>query len=118
MEEIWLAPKGGMLLGLHRDVVPGQRAFFEFLRIVESGDGIVYEASPGGRPATAFTLTSLDGERAVFENPAHDFPQRIIYMRQGDDLRARVEGMQNGRARSEEWAWRRRSPAGSGRSRG
>ncbi len=30
--------------------------------------------------------------RVVFENTAHDFPQRIIYWKDGNDLRARIEG--------------------------
>ena len=52
---------------------------FEFLRIVERDGGLVYIAQPGGRSATEFVLTELDTQRAVFVNPRHDYPQRIIY---------------------------------------
>ena len=27
----------------------------------------------------------VSADRAVFENPAHDYPKRIIYARSGDD---------------------------------
>jgi hypothetical protein len=43
---------------------------------------------------------------AVFENPGHDFPQRIIYRREGDSLIARIEGEVDGRRRSAQWEWR------------
>ena len=50
-----------------------------YLRIVERDGGLVYIAQPGGNPPTEFVLTELDKKRAVFVNPRHDFPQRIIY---------------------------------------
>ena len=47
--------------------------------------GVFYVATPEGEGTTAFRLTrAVDGE-ALFENPAHDFPTRIRYRREGDD---------------------------------
>ncbi len=43
-------------------------AFFEYLRISSTDNGIVYTASPGGQAETTFSLTSLRGQRAVFAN--------------------------------------------------
>lgn len=106
MEETWLAPSGGIMIGLHRDVFSPDRAFFEFLRIEASDSGIVYLAQPLGRPATAFPLVEMSESRAVFENPAHDFPQRITYSRTENVLRARVDGVQDGVEKSQEWAWK------------
>ena len=67
---------------------------FEFLCIVERDGGLVYQAMPNGRsPATDFTLTKLEGETAVFENPAHDFPKMIRYSVLADgSLEATVSG--------------------------
>ena len=49
---------------------------FEFLCIVERDGGLVYQAMPNGRsPATDFTLTTIDADNAIFENPAHDYPE-------------------------------------------
>ena len=106
-EECWLAPGGGIMLGMHRDVFSNGRSFFEFLRIAAHEDGLAYLASPVGRPPTAFRLVRREARRAVFENPEHDFPQRILYWREGDVLHARIEGETEGEARSAEWAWRR-----------
>lgn len=106
MEEHWSAPAAGSMIGMHRDVGKGRTMLFEFLRIEQKGDQIVYLSMPNGRsPATAFALKELSGTRVVFENPSHDFPQRIIYWKDGADLRARIEGTMNGKAGSEEWRW-------------
>jgi hypothetical protein len=106
MEEHWTQPGGNSMVGMHRDVGTGRTLLFEFLRIEQRGDQIVYLSMPNGRsPATAFPLKELSGTRVVFENPAHDFPQRIIYWKEGNDLRARIEGTMNGKAGSEEWRW-------------
>ena len=110
MEEHWTAPKGNSMVGIHRDIGKGRTLLFEFLRIEQQGDRIVYWSMPNGRsPATPFPLKELSGTRVVFENPAHDFPQRIIYWKDGNDLRARIEGTQNGKPAGEEWRW---SPGG------
>ncbi|HVS02327.1 MAG TPA: DUF6265 family protein, partial [Thermoanaerobaculia bacterium] len=91
MEEHWTAPAGGLMVGMHRDVGEG-RSFFEFLRLEETAAGITYLASPRGRPATPFPLVEVGEQRAVFANPEHDFPQRIVYWREGARLCARIEG--------------------------
>ena len=111
MEESWTAPRGGSLLGLHRDVRAGRTVSFEFFRIAEDEDGIVYYASPQGRPATPFRLVESGRERVVFANPQHDFPQRILYWKDAEGaLHARIEGMQGGKPAFQEWRWTRSAP--------
>jgi hypothetical protein len=57
MEEHWTAPKGGSMIGIHRDVAKGRTVSFEFLRIEMQKDQIVYLSMPNGRsPATPFPL--------------------------------------------------------------
>lgn len=109
-EEYWSRPAGGLILGIHRDLFSENRSFFEFLRIEQRDDGIFYVAMPRGRVGTDFRLIELQDGRAVFENPDHDFPQRIIYTRDGDTLSARIEGAENGKQRSSGWSWRRVLP--------
>jgi hypothetical protein len=79
IEERWIPPLGGAMLGTSRTVKNGTMSAFEYLRVVERDGGLVYVAQPGGRPPTEFVLTELAGTRAVFENPRHDSPQRIVY---------------------------------------
>lgn len=107
MEEHWTAPRGGLMLGLHRDVRGEKNAFFEFLRIEAREEGIVYIAMPKAGPGTAFKLVESGASRVVFENPEHDFPQRILYWLTPENaLHARVEGTQGGKSTFEEWTWR------------
>ena len=105
MEEHWTSAAGGMMLGLHRDVRPNGKGFFEFLRIQQKDGVVTYLAMPGGKPATAFPLKSMTDSKVVFENLQHDFPQRIIYWRDGAQLCARVEGKMKEKEESESWCW-------------
>jgi len=106
MEESWLPPKGGSMLAVHRDVSGDKTASFEFLRIEASADGVTYWASPGGKPPTPFRLVEISATRAVFENPDHAYPRRILYWLAGDGtLHAKTEGTLGGQAASEEWTW-------------
>lgn len=93
-EEHWTRPAGGSMIGMSRTLVGARTASFEFLRIEERGEAIYYVASPKGQcPATDFKLTRLSGQEAVFENPEHDFPKRIIYRKNSDgSLTAIVDG--------------------------
>ena len=107
VEEHWLAPRGGVMVGVNR-TVGERRTSFEFLRIEATATGVAYLASPGGAPPTSFPLVETGAERAVFANPEHDFPQRILYWKEGaDTLCARVEGDVGGRVEGEQWCWQR-----------
>jgi len=109
MEEHWIGPLGGALLGVHGDVKSGRLVSWEFFRIDVAQEGVFYYASPRSAAPTTFKLVKLGNRRAVFENKIHDFPQRILYWLDGKDvLHARIEGTRNGVSRSEEWAWTRR----------
>jgi hypothetical protein len=107
VEEVWLAPKGGLMLGLGRTVKDGKAVDWEFMRIEEQGGTLVYLAMPGGKPATPFPLAALDATSAVFEG-ALEFPRRVSYRKNPDGtLTARIEGMRNGKSAAREWTWRR-----------
>ena len=80
IEERGSPPLGGAMLAVSRSVnTSGKMVAFEYLRIVERDGGLVYIAQPGGKAATEFVLTELSATRAVFDNPRHDYPKRIVY---------------------------------------
>jgi hypothetical protein len=80
IEERWSPPLGGAMLAAARTVnTSGKMVAFEYLRIVERDGGLVYIAQPGGQTPTEFVLTELGPRRAVFDNPRHDYPKRIVY---------------------------------------
>ncbi|MEP7155077.1 MAG: DUF6265 family protein, partial [Betaproteobacteria bacterium] len=103
VEESWLGPRAKMMTAVNLTSSP-KRASFEFLRIVEGPSGLSYIASPGGKAPTEFKMKEMAGKRVVFENMAHDFPQRIIYALEADGVMiARIEGSIQGKAREMEW---------------
>ena len=104
MEELWTSESGGMLLGLHRDVFENRGSSFEFLRIIQQEEKIVYLASPGGRAPISFTLKELGNQKVIFENLEHDFPQRLIYTRNGDELSVRIEDASG--KKNMQWIWK------------
>lgn len=92
-EEQWMAPRGGAMLGVSRTVRDGRATGHEFLRIFERDGGLVYHAVPSGQAPTDFAATRVGHDAVTFENPAHDFPTRIVYRRgDADSLWARAEG--------------------------
>ena len=97
------------MLGASRTVRDGRTVAHEFVRIGPAGDGVLtYHAHPSGQAPAAFRLARLEPRLAVFENAAHDFPQRIGYRRLADDtLLAWIEGEQRGTPRRLEFPMRR-----------
>lgn len=92
IEETWLAPRGGELLGLSRTMKGERMVAFEFLRIVTVDGTPTYLAQPGGRAPTAFARSASGHDWVRFENLSHDFPQRIEYRRISDGLLAEISG--------------------------
>ena len=91
--EMWMPPLGDLMLGASRTTVGTATSEFEQLRLKAEGDRIVYVAAPSGQKETSFPSITIADTLMVFENTAHDFPQRIIYRRRGaDSLIARIEG--------------------------
>lgn len=109
IEERWSPPLGGAMLAVSRTVARGSMRGFEFLRMVERDGGLVYIAQPNGAPPTEFVLTELaitesGTHRAVFENPRHDSPQRIIYELSTEGrLTASIGNTNGGRPRAFEY---------------
>ena len=103
--ETWSDPRAGLMAG-HAVTVSRGRASFEMSHIGPTPQGFAYVAQPGGAPPTAFVLAGTGPMRVVFANAENDFPSRIVYERDGDALKARIEGEIGGQARSMEWNFR------------
>lgn len=99
-EEVWLGPRGGTLIGMARMVRDGQTSSFDFMRVVDDEGTLVFIAQPSGQEVTRFRATEVTSEGATFENPDHDFPQKVLYrLTPPDGLVARIEGERNGEFR-------------------
>jgi hypothetical protein len=109
IEEQWMAPRGGTMLGMSRTVRNDTLIEFEHLRVFQRGARVVYAAMPSGQAMAEFEAVATTDSVVVFENPAHDFPQRIIYRRRGaDSLLARIEGSRAGVTRGVDFSYGKR----------
>jgi hypothetical protein len=106
--EQWMAPAGGVMLGMARTLKAGKVVQFEFMQLRESASGIVFVAHPGGRTGTHFNAVEVTTEAAVFERNSADFPQRVVYRKRPDGgLAARIEGDAGGAKRGVDFPMRR-----------
>ena len=100
VDEVWMAPRGDGMLGMSRTVAKDRIVEHEFLQIRVQDGHLVYIARPSRQAEATFSATTAGPREVIFENPAHDFPQRIIYRLQPDgNLAARIEGTEKGQAR-------------------
>ncbi len=106
-EENWSRPRGGVMLGTGRSGRGERIADWEFLRIEADETGVpTYWGSPKGASAIPFRLVDAGRGQAIFENPKHDYPARIVYRREGEALVAIISGP--GGANPMRWRYRRR----------
>jgi hypothetical protein len=109
--EHWMRPAGGVMLGMGRTVSGGKVVSYEAMRIESDEAGTpVFVAKPSGQAEASFKRIAFDATSIVFENPAHDFPQRVKYRLKADGtLDARIEGNLKGREARIEFPMRRAS---------
>jgi hypothetical protein len=108
VEEQWTAPRGGIMLGAGRTTRDGRLVEYEQVVLREKDGRLAYEAHPSGQAPAVFLSNQIDDSAVVFENSAHDFPQRVGYEKKGADaLLAWVEGTAGGRSRRNEFNYQR-----------
>lgn len=104
VRERWSGPYGDVLLGIGVTTQGDTAKFYEFLRVAKTPTGISLFASPNAAPPTEFKAVEICAGKVVFENKAHDFPQRVIYAKgPNGTLNARVEGLLKGKLEGEDW---------------
>ena len=98
-EEFWTHPRGGIMIGASREGRGETLRTWESIRILRKADGtLAYVPMPNGGASVEFAMVRQDARSIEFANPAHDFPQRIRYWREGDVLHAEIALLDGGRA--------------------
>lgn len=93
VEERWSTPKGGMMQGMGRTFRGDSLVEYEFVLIRETAGRVVYEAHPSGQAPNTFPAKTVTDSLVEFEDPAHDYPQRVGYRKAGaDSLIAWIDG--------------------------
>lgn len=107
IEEQWSKPAGGTMLGMGRTIRQGKTIFTEYSRLSIEKGKLTYTARIGTPGSTLFPLLKMSATEVVFENPTHDFPQRVIYRQQDGGLFARIEGTDKGKERHQDFPYKR-----------
>ncbi|OIQ17243.1 MAG: hypothetical protein BM557_08500 [Flavobacterium sp. MedPE-SWcel] len=75
--------------------------FGEYVKLIETNGKLTYIVTVSGQnndKPVRFEMTSITDSQIVFENPEHDFPNKIVYNNiSKDSLVAEVSGMRNGK---------------------
>ncbi|MBF6608647.1 MAG: hypothetical protein ITG00_07900 [Flavobacterium sp.] len=97
MTETWIRENDSVMTGNAVVVVELDTVFHEVVTLAEKNGGLTYNVTVKGEKPVSFGLTSSVNNRLVFENPKHDFPNKIAYRRvTPDSLVAVISGMREG----------------------
>jgi len=91
--EKWQKISSSEWSGMGVNMSSGVTAFVEKLKLVIKDDNIYYVADiVENRVPVYFKLTSITNDGFVCENPDHDFPKKISYLKDGEKLAATISG--------------------------
>ena len=84
---------------------------FESINLQQKGEELTYSATVKGQnndEPVAFKLTKATEKEMTFENPKHDYPQKISYtLVTPDNLVAKISGIQQGKPSSESFSMKK-----------
>jgi len=109
--ETWRTDDNRMMSGMSYKLKGTDTIVFEWTKIIVSGSDLSYVAKVKNQnqgKEVAFKLVSHSNKTFVFENPEHDFPQRVIYqLISSDSLHAWIEGKYQGKESREDYYYQR-----------
>ncbi|HLA55932.1 MAG TPA: DUF6265 family protein [Flavobacterium sp.] len=107
LSEIWKKENDSVYRGESYFVKAKDTLHFETISLTQSGDVVYYTPTvmgQNGDKPVAFKMISMTDKQMVFENPAHDYPQKIVYTKiTNDSLVASISGIQQGKPSAEQY---------------
>lgn len=108
MVESWEKSNDSTYVGTAYYIKNNDTLHHENMTLLQKGSEVVYMATVQGQnndePVT-FLLTKSNPKQLVFENPNHDYPQKIAYQQITDDsLVASISGKQQGKISNESYS--------------
>ncbi len=90
----------------------GDTLHLEAITLAETKAGVTYTPTVQGQnnnEPVIFKMTASDANSMTFENPAHDYPTKIVYRKiSSDSIVAEISGTQQGQPSSERYPMGRR----------
>ena len=89
-EEWWTPARAGVMLGAGRSGAGSSLEWWEQTRIEIADGKLRFCALPKGQAGACFAAVKSSATEIVFENAAHDYPQRVRYSLDGGELHAEI----------------------------
>lgn len=109
--EVWKKYNDTTYIGRSYTIQEGDTLSSEYIKLVQDGNEVNYipvvQGQNMGMPIT-FKMIFMGEDKLVFENQAHDFPQRIAYRRlSSDSLIAEISGVIKGAYHEKKFSMRK-----------
>lgn len=105
LSESWKKINDSTFFGESYFVIKKDTVFVETIQLEERNSKLSYIVTvpnQNDEKPVSFELTRSNTAQMVFENPNHDFPDKIIYNQVGNDsLLAEISGMKDGKIKKE-----------------
>jgi hypothetical protein len=110
--EKWVKKSDSTFFGESYVIVAKDTVFYETVVLEQKKDSLFYTVSvkdQNKEKPVSFYLTISSKNELVFENPKHDFPNKITYTQvTRDSLVAEISGIQNGKEAKEAFSMKRK----------
>ncbi|MEL1245086.1 DUF6265 family protein [Flavobacterium sp. DGU11] len=111
LSESWEKENDSVYKGQSFFVIGKDTVFAEYIDLAETNGKLTYIVSVKGQNNEApvpFEVTSATENQMVFENPKHDYPNKITYNKiNNDSLVAEISGIQKGKPAMETFAMKK-----------
>ena len=112
LSETWEKEDDSTFTGTSYFIIGKDTLHNEKITLSQKGKLLVYSPIVQGQnnnKAVNFTMTSLKANQIVFENPVHDYPQKITYNRiTNDSLVTEISGIQQGKHSADRYPMKRK----------
>lgn len=111
LSEIWTKENDSTFHGESYFVIGKDTVFGESVKLWQKENQLIYEVSvrnQNNEKPVEFALTSSSDKQLIFENPKHDYPNKITYNQiTKDSIVAEISGMKDGKTKSEQFAMKK-----------
>lgn len=112
LTESWNQLNDSTLSGKTTFISGKDTLFTETIEIIQVNDSLLYNTKVSNQnegKKVSFKVSTLTESQIVFENPKHDFPQKITYIKiSSDSLVAKISGKKNGKESFEEYPMKKK----------
>lgn len=107
-EEVWLEPRGGVMLGVSHILQEDTVVEYEFLRIAEEDEALVFLVSPENQPPRLYKASEVGVGAVTFVSTEGGAPQQLQFRQESADiLSSRFESDRQGQIQNIEISLRR-----------